>query len=868
MRQQQSLIHRHGVRSVIEALENRQLLSADLVGVFAGKELAAFSVSKANKMAVRVSNVGDALAKGSVNVTLYTSTDAALDAGDTALVPGLVKSVNLKPGKGATLKLKVATPNITDGNYYILANVVPGAEIGDANLANNVAVTPSPVQIRQPFVDLTGTITSVKPTSLTIRGKHDKPLSVKVAIRNDGNIKASGVSSMSLFLSSDTNFDAQDTLLASGSKRVSISNGKSKSFSVKQRLDTSTPSGNFYVLARLNDNSGIAESDITNNVAVSAFPIMIVNTFAPPGPSLRSGLQTDVDRVVAGTSEIVHFSANVSGATGSTTAEVDEYDSAGNLVGKLTGMRDDGVHATGDVTANDGIFTGTTVVNFSSAGERFFVAKVSDPVLPNSLQSPTLTVIGVNAPSEGQLATDQQTAANATQVGQNVLNTGGSAQAAIDAVKAVLASDPNVQQTTIFTENGVVIWQTNDGITQGFDTTFGADSANLDGAMNVPAPAATNVKGLADGVRPAAAANPDPTLTVLILSPFHASLAGDPSAGIQTMFENKNYTVTYHQDANVTFNTFKNLDQYNAVQLYGHGSIIPHGGGEGIYLSVAPSLVTNLSNFSDMLLGRIIELNNLYVITPRFIGRYAGDMNGTIVEMNACNSCHDDTLADAFLNNGAAAYLGYTETVRAAFATSKANATWTTLLSDAPNNKVGDIPGVNVDHSVNVPPAYFVSRGDINATLPQPTLLANMEVYVHYTWPETQRDLDTNTTFLGASAGWSLDGGAYLSWTGDDTSNGGAETTTIDIGQAFTDGKWTTSTTFTAGADWYQSAGGSGPALLVVALEDKTTGVLSQGINRVISPGTETSGASTVVGTFTIVLGGDPHNPSVKLTAA
>ena len=65
-------------------------------------------------------------------------------------------------------------------------------------------------------------------------------------------------------------------------------------------------------------------------------------------------------------------------------------------------------------------------------------------------------------------------------------------------------------------------------------------------------------------------------------------------------------------------------------------------------------------------------------------------------------------------------------------------------------------------------------------------LLSNTDFYVRYSWPMTVRDLDTNTTFLGHSAGWHLDNSSsYLTWSGDDTSAGGAETTRADLYSAW-----------------------------------------------------------------------------------
>jgi hypothetical protein len=136
------------------------------------------------------------------------------------------------------------------------------------------------------------------------------------------------------------------------------------------------------------------------------------------------------------------------------------------------------------------------------------------------------------------------------------------------------------------------------------------------------------------------------------------------------MFANANYTVTVHQNSQVTFSDFANLGQYDAVNLYGHGTQLPQLG-EGIYTSIQSSLLTSAANVWDLLNDRLVIMNGYYVVTPNYISAYAGAMNGTIVEFEACNSLHDTQLGDALVNLGAGAYLGYSQTVKATFAAGK-----------------------------------------------------------------------------------------------------------------------------------------------------------------------------------------------------
>jgi hypothetical protein len=78
-------------------------------------------------------------------------------------------------------------------------------------------------------------------------------------------------------------------------------------------------------------------------------------------------------------------------------------------------------------------------------------------------------------------------------------------------------------------------------------------------------------------------------------------------------------------------------------------------------------------------------------------------------------------------------------------------------------------------------------------------------------------DLDIGVSFLGGVVGFGYPPLApYVTWSGDNTTTGGPETVTVDLAQAWDDGEIATFADVLAMADWYPSAGGSGPATLTV----------------------------------------------------
>lgn len=121
---------------------------------------------------------------------------------------------------------------------------------------------------------------------------------------------------------------------------------------------------------------------------------------------------------------------------------------------------------------------------------------------------------------------------------------------------------------------------------------------------------------------------------------------------------------------------------------------------------------------------------------------------------------------------------------------------------------------------------------------------------VLYTWPASQSDLDTATTFLGDTVGYSCgDSSTYMVWTGDDTGTGGLEQVTVLISDAASNNALPTNFDIDAKAGWFAPAGGSGPASLEMYLENPMSGALyGERVSKTIAPGSQSGCATTPVG--------------------
>jgi CARDB len=259
---------------LMESLEPRQLLSADLSIAYVTQPPASFLPGAKNKVVVQVTNVGDATATGNVLVNLLASADATLDVNDTSVASANAKVNKLAVGKSQKITLTFNSPsNVADGNYFLLAHATGDAGIGDVNAANDVAASAATVSIRQPFVDLAVSYATQPPASL-LPGAKNK---VVLVVQNNGNVLASGKEVFNLLASADAVFDQGDTSFFSQSSSIKIAARKSAKVTLTFATPSNVADGNYFILA--DAASGIADSNTANNVAASASAVAIHQAF-------------------------------------------------------------------------------------------------------------------------------------------------------------------------------------------------------------------------------------------------------------------------------------------------------------------------------------------------------------------------------------------------------------------------------------------------------------------------------------------------------------------------------------------------------------------------------------------------------------
>ncbi len=265
-------------QAVVENLEDRRLLSAALaVGdevpgtlvptVFTAFPAAVVGGAKAKGASaiVTITNVAEAAYSGPVTVTLFASTDAALDTTVDPELVTVVKKLKLDSAESKSLRIKVSQfPSAPDGNYLVIARVSGDGVAAGTNASDDV------VNIAAPFVDLSGAFAT---TPVTVaKGKKAK---TAVTVNNSGNIDAKGTVAVAVALSTDPT-GANPVSIATVNAKLVIKAGKSKALKLNFTVPAGTAPGAYFVVATLDSANAVAEKNEANNTILSSTALTIV----------------------------------------------------------------------------------------------------------------------------------------------------------------------------------------------------------------------------------------------------------------------------------------------------------------------------------------------------------------------------------------------------------------------------------------------------------------------------------------------------------------------------------------------------------------------------------------------------------------
>ncbi|HWE97933.1 MAG TPA: peptidylprolyl isomerase [Tepidisphaeraceae bacterium] len=149
--------------------------------------------------AVVLNNSTQTTEKGTATLSLFAAPDGVIDSAAVPITT-LRKGVNLKPGKTLSLKLTTSKlpATLTAGTYTLLVQTTdPSGNVTDAT-------TGPTIQVAAPFVSLTASAASIKPTALKLK----KSGTLTVTLFNAGNVTTSGSATINIGVSADGQTEA------------------------------------------------------------------------------------------------------------------------------------------------------------------------------------------------------------------------------------------------------------------------------------------------------------------------------------------------------------------------------------------------------------------------------------------------------------------------------------------------------------------------------------------------------------------------------------------------------------------------------------------------------------------------------------
>lgn len=296
------------------------------------------------------------------------------------------------------------------------------------------------------------------------------------------------------------------------------------------------------------------------------------------------------------------------------------------------------------------------------------------------------------------------------------LESGMTIDQAIDEVRVILEDNPDqVQPDSIQESEEGLSWRTTEGILVVLDRDqWDYTGQRSGGNENNPTSnlSTTSTQNTTEECECADDA--------LVLAPYAWQFEPyDEGDEIANLLRDAGIDVTEKRNAtqntgSVTIEDFKNLDRYGLIAISSHG-----GNFDGqIVVDTGETLTVEDYNQygADVTAGRLVlDVGNHALITPSFVTYYTGEMSDSIVTISACSSTENNTLGNAFLDRGAASFIGFSDTVSSPFAYERSQRVFETLLQ---GNTTGEIPGINVDQETDEDPAVFQLIGSGDATLP------------------------------------------------------------------------------------------------------------------------------------------------------
>jgi len=341
-------------------------------------------------------------------------------------------------------------------------------------------------------------------------------------------------------------------------------------------------------------------------------------------------------------------------------------------------LYDDGTH--GDAVAGDGIYTGQFPITQSTVGTIQLFASAAYTRALHRVDSNSVVVNIFRHRTQADIQTLVLTQQHAQLLFEKIQQQSGDAAAQAATIKYLLGQR-GVNGAGL-SSDGQTVWAS---YTDGLYGAIVASPLGTQGAL--PREIQARRKGSVPSVCTAAARPADPE-TAFVSSPFYSSFAPDDASVVvaNDLSGTCAGQVSAFLDSNATLGQLYAVNQYSIIHLNTHGGIL--NGSVLLVTNEASNANSQRVYEADLLSGKLITCGTTFCVTPAFFGAIAGTAGfpNSIVFASACetlgvNSVLNTTLSDAFLSHGAAAFLGWNNSVTTTFNTSVAEQLYSVLAN-------------------------------------------------------------------------------------------------------------------------------------------------------------------------------------------
>lgn len=248
-----------------------------------------------------LANSGTTNTEGNVTSKFYISTDTEADAADIEVTSDLQYLDNKADVASAQLTFDV--PAVTPGNYYIVGKLDTGGKYAETNEGNNTFAIPITITASDIDLEIPLGVEYTKPNPYhssypwepefdivklpmarwrlleePLYNDHMFELDIEIILENNGTTGFHRFN-YDLFLSSDEFLDPDDRNISSHDQLESSIEFVGND-SVRMNLNFTDyfgpwPPGEYYVIVKLNSDNSLAETNYSNNIAVSTNKIKL-----------------------------------------------------------------------------------------------------------------------------------------------------------------------------------------------------------------------------------------------------------------------------------------------------------------------------------------------------------------------------------------------------------------------------------------------------------------------------------------------------------------------------------------------------------------------------------------------------------------